>query len=137
MKRLLALAIPFILSILLGPIVLHAQASTMSYDAFMKLDVQPRREQFPQLSPSDQADLVREQLIRWRRVHATELTEEQRQVVAILATHIQPEFFSSSVQDKASRATFAALQQRASKVFTPEELANLFTVYGPYLPPQP
>ena len=119
-------------------VALHAQTASVSYDTFMRLDVTARRAQFPRLAPSTQADLLREQVVRWRRVQATRLTPEQTHLVAVLATNIEPEFFGpSSLANAHNKATYAALQQRAASVFPPEDLPNLFTVYGPYLPLQP
>lgn len=134
MRRLFAVL--FVLSFPSGTVALHAQAVT-TYDEFMKLDVTARREQFPELTPSNQAVLLREQVVRWRRVNAAQLTPEQDQVLADLAEFIRPELFGSSLHDDTIKTRFMALQQRASKAFTPQELNAFSPIDGPYLPPQP
>jgi hypothetical protein len=135
MKRLLV--IPFLVSCLLAAVDLHAQAATVPYDTFWKLDANARLERFPALTPANQAALLREQVARWRRVNADRLTPEQNQLLAEVAEFIRPELFGSSLHDDSVKSTFMALQERASKAFTPQELSEFNTIHGPYLTPQP
>jgi hypothetical protein len=136
MKRLLA--IPFLLSCLPGS-VLHAQGATamVAYDTFWRLDVNARLERFPSLAPTNQAALLREQVARWRRAHADRLTREQDQLLGEVGEFIRPELFDSSLHDDSVKTAFMALQERASRAFTLQELSEFNTIYSPYLPPQP
>src|SRR5476651_2365610 len=135
MKRLMA--IPFVLSCVLGAVDLHAQAPTMTYDTFMKMDVNARQERFLQLTPDNEADILREQVIRRRWLNADRLTNEQHEILAEVAEFIRPDFFGSPLHDDGVKATFMALQQRIGKTFTSEESVSAFTINGPYLPPHP
>jgi hypothetical protein len=114
-----------------------AQATTVSYDTFMKLDLNARRERFPALTSTNQAALLREQVVRWQKANAARLTPDQNQLLTELANFIRPDFFDSSLHDDSVKATFMALEQRASRAFTAQELSEFTTVYSPYLSPQP
>ena len=135
MKRLLA--IPILLSCLLGAVDSHAQAATVAYDTFWKLDVTARRQTFPSLTPANQAALLREQVARWRRANPDRLTPEQDQLLAEVGGFIRAELFDSSLHDDSVKTTFMTLQERVSRAFTPQESSEFNTIYSPYLPPQP
>jgi len=130
-------AIPFALVCLLGAATTQAQTGTVSYDAFMNQDVSARHSQFPKLAPDNQAAIMREQVRRWQRAHADQLTSEQDQLLAEIAAFIRPAFYGSSPQDDETKRMFMALEQRMSNAFTPEESRDIATLDGPYLPPQP
>jgi hypothetical protein len=130
-------AIPLVLFCLVGTIDVRAQAIEMSYDTFMTLDDGQRLEIFPALPPANRAALLREQIARWRRVYADRLTPEQDQLLADAAAFIQPDQFEGRPQHSDEvKARFFALERRISNAFTTEEAYNLFTIHGPYLPPQ-
>lgn len=137
MKRLLA--IPLVIVCWVGAAGLHAQRATVTYDEFFVLDVNQRLQQFEQLTPANKADLLREQSVRWRRLHAHRLRPEQDLILAEVAELIRPEQFEprSSPRQSHEIDAFMALQKRASRAFTPEELRDAFTtIYGRYIPSQ-
>ena len=98
-------ATSFFFACVLGAVNAFAQANVISYDAFMKQDVNARRAQFPHLTPDNQAVLVREQLVRWRSTNASRLTPEQSQL---------PDFYTSSSHDDDTKTTFLALDAHAT-----------------------
>ncbi len=134
MKRPL-LAIPFVLSCLVNSP--SAQSALISYDTFMRLDATARHERFPTLTPTNQAALLQEQVVRWQRTNANRLTPEQTQLLTRVAAFITPDLFDSSLHSESIKASFMALEQQASGVFTREELSAFTTIDGPYLPAQP
>jgi hypothetical protein len=133
-KRLLA--IPFLMVCLLGVTDLRAQSARMTYDTFMRLDANQQLEQFQLLTPVNRADLLREQLVRWRRLYAERLTPEQNQLLSEVAEFIQPDHFERNGphSDEFVKA-FMSLEERASRAFTPQELHEMSTL-SVYLLPQ-
>ena len=75
---------------------LSAQQVTASYDAFMLRDANERLETSQTLTPDNRAALLREQLARWRQVHASRLTPQQEQVLTEVAGFIQPDMFTTT-----------------------------------------
>jgi hypothetical protein len=110
-----------------------AQSSTVTDDAFMQLDASERMRQFEQITPVNRADLLREQLERWRRLHADSLTAEQHQILTEVAAFIRPEHFERSRRTPAEIDAFMALQKKASSAFTQEDSQEAFTLQGRYL----
>jgi hypothetical protein len=135
MRRLLTT--PFVLAGVLGTAILHAQTITVSYDAFMNQNIGARHAQFPNLTPENQAAIMREQVIRWQRAHADQLTPEQDQLLGEIAAFIRPAFYGSSPHDEETKRTFMSLEQRMSRTFSRAESRDLTTIDGPYLPAQP
>jgi hypothetical protein len=115
----------------------RAQSVTLSYDTFMQLGANERLERFQHLTPANQAALAREQVVRWRRLHAERLTPEQDQILAEVVEYIGPEQFGSSRRHSDDEIqAFKSLAERISGAFTQEESYNVFTLRGMYLPPQ-
>ena len=135
MKRLLA--IPFVMACSLGAADLRAQSVTVTYDTFMQLGANEQLGKFRTLTPANRADLMREQVVRWRRLHAERLTPEQDQILAEVAEFIQPEQFlvdptRPQRSDEVIKA-FVSLEAKASRAFTPQECHEVFTLSA-YLP---
>ena len=114
---------------------LSAQATTVSYDTFMKLDLNERLQTFSRLTPANQADLAREHLVRWRRANAPRLTSEQDQILTDTAEFIRTELYEKVMHSDDVRAAFLALEERAGKAFTPQEIFS-FTSPSMFLPPR-
>src|SRR5215467_7512306 len=91
-------AASLVLAGVLGVIGVRAQTPPpVSYDTVMKQDVAARQAQFARLSADDKVALLREQLSRWRRHHADQLTPDQERLLADIAAFIRPDFFESSM----------------------------------------
>ena len=135
MRRLLA--IPLVTVCLLGAVNLRAQSANMTYDTFMELDANARLETFPKLTPENCAALLREQAVRWRRVNAERVTLEQDLALAEAATFNRPEnYIGSSRHSSEEVAAILALEAKISKMFTPEDSFEAFTLRGRHLPAQ-
>ena len=130
------LAIPIVMTCVLGAVDLRAQVISVPYDTFMRLDDNERLQKFQELTPANRAAVVQEHVIRWRHVYADRLTPEQDQLLADIAQFIRPEFYDGSRHSDEFIAAFSAIERRISKAFTTDEARNAFTIHGPYLPPQ-
>ena len=110
----------------------RAQIPPMSYDAFMSLDDGERLARFGQLAPSNQADLQREHLARWRKLRADSLTDQQRKFLDEVADSIRPENYTSGGPRRTNEEVQAFMERsrRASELFTPEEAYEAFTLRG-------
>ena len=115
---------------------LSAQQVTVSYDAFMLLDANERLETFQTLTPDNRAALLREQLSRWRQLHASRLTPQQEQVLTEVAGLIQPDMFTTTRRAHSVVEAYMALQRRVSEAFTGEDPREAFTLTGSHLPPK-
>lgn len=142
MKRPLLLAIT--LALLLSP--LHAAAQqplpaqtedAVTYDTFMLLALDDRVAQFPLLTAQAKADIMREQMLRWRRINGARLTPDQMFVLAELTTLAQPGLYdSSNPQQPQLVAAVRDAEQRMRAAFTRPEAQEAFSWRGPYLPVQ-
>jgi hypothetical protein len=74
--------------------------------------------------------------MRWRRFNGDRLTPEQDQLLADVAAFIRSEMFESAAHSDEIKTAFFALERRVSDAFTSEDAYSLFTIHGPYLPPQ-
>ena len=113
----------------LGPQPVRAQIPHQSYDAFMSLDDDERLARFGQLAPENQAELQREHLARWRKLHADSLTDEKRKLLDEVAASIRAENYTPGRRESADEVrAFMDLSQRVSALFTPEESSGAFTL---------
>ena len=115
---------------------LSAQQVTVSYDAFMLVDASERLDAFQTLTPDNRAALLREQLARWRQLHASRLTPQQEQVLTEVAGFIQPDMFTTTRRPPSAVEAYMALQRRVSEAFTGEDPREAFTLTGSHLPPK-
>ena len=112
------------------------QAVSVTYDTFMQLDANERLETFGGLTPANQSALLREHLLRWRRLHADRLTPEQEQILTEANKFNGPEMFERRQKSEETIKAFLSLEERTSGVFTPDDAYDAFTLRGRYLPPQ-
>lgn len=111
-------------------------SSAVTYDTFMQLNANERLETFGELTPANQSALLREHLVRWRRLHADRLTPEQLQILAEANQFNGPEMFERRRKSDETIKAFLSLEERTSGVFTPEDAHDAFTLLGMRLPPQ-
>jgi hypothetical protein len=102
----------------------------------MQLTPNGRLEKFQELTAAERAALLREQAVRWRRLHAERLTPEQNQLLEQMVEFIQPELFEGRRHNEDLIKTFMSLEEKISGAFTSEESLEAFTLRGSYLPPQ-
>ena len=112
----------------------RAQDVSVTYDTFMRLDAAERLARFQTLTPINRAELLREQLARWRQLHAAELNAEEQQVLDDVAASIRPDNFTAARRDSSEIAAFMALQQRVSRAFVRPDIIEAFTLTGAPLP---
>ena len=112
----------------------RAQDAAVSYDTFMRLDAPGRQTRFQAITPENRAELLREQLARWRQLHAAELNAEEQQVLDDVAASIRPDNFTAARRDSSEIAAFMALQQRVSRAFVRPDIIEAFTLTGAPLP---
>jgi predicted nucleotidyltransferase component of viral defense system len=113
-----------------------AQDLPVSYDTFMSLDFNERLARFEQITPANRADLLREQLARWRHMRADSLNAEQHQLLDDINAFISPALFDATRRSNAEIQRFMDLQRRISGLFTPDDSREAFTLNGRYLRPQ-
>ncbi len=108
-------------------------APEAAYDTFMKQDRTARHEAFERLTADKKVELMKVHMRRWRDAHHDRLSAAQLQVIDDNLAAIAPEFYSVPTtpewRDKA-----VALFQEASEVFTRDQMLQLFTLDGDYVP---
>lgn len=135
MRNAVAAAVLAFFVLLLGAGPANGQASNVTYDAFMTLDRAARLDTFARITAANRLELLREQLIRWRRLRADSLTLEQHRFLDEVAASIRVEDLDDTHRRR-SRAevdAFLDRQRRASELFTQEESLEAFTLTGSYI----
>ena len=105
------------------------------YDAFMKAEAPPRGAAFARLPAEEKAELMKTHMRRYQRVHRAQLSPEQNAAIEANLATLAPGFYRQPVS-REWRDKAIALFQQAQEVFTREEMQQLFSLDGDYLPPQ-
>jgi hypothetical protein len=115
----------------------HGQGSQLSaplsYDAFMRLEIQERNRTFKQVSPETRAELVQTHVKRWIDKNRTRLTPEQLLVMLENLGFVTPDHYRQKASaDDLARAKDLAVRTMA--IFPPKDLIQALTFGGPPIP---
>jgi hypothetical protein len=108
-------------------------SAPVTYDVFMRLDLQGRNRAFNQLTPETRAKLVQTHIKRWIDQNRARLTPEQLQMMFENLGFATPDHYrqKASADDLARAKDLAA---RTMAVFSPEDLIQALTFEGGYIP---
>ena len=127
------LAVPLLASALLG--AESPRPGGLSYEELMKLPRAKRGNTFKTLSPQNKADVVRTHLQRWLDSHKDSLSQKQKDLIADNLALVAPDLYRDptplALQEKSIE-----LYRRAEEIFSREQMLELFTLEGAYVPPQ-
>lgn len=136
----MALAPVAVLALLLAagppsPAPSPSPAPVERYDAFMRAEAPPRGAAFARLPAEEKAELMKAHMRRYQRAHRAALSPEQNAVIDANLATLAPDFYRQPVS-REWRDRAVALFQQAQEVFTRDEMQQLFSLDGDYLPPQ-
>lgn len=103
------------------------------YDSFMRSQPAPRGAAFSRLPAEEKAELMKTHMRRYQRAHRASLSREQSAAIDANLAALQPDFYRQPVS-RAWRDRAIALFQEAQAVFSQEELAQIFSLDGDYIP---
>jgi hypothetical protein len=108
-------------------------SAPVSYDAFMRLDIQERNRTFKQVTPETRAGLVQTHIQRWIDPNRTRLTSEQLLLMFENLGFVTPDHYRQKASaDDLARAKDLAVRTMA--VFSPKDLVQALTFNGPPIP---
>ncbi len=104
------------------------------YDAFMRAEPAPRGPAFARLAAEEKAELMKTHMRRYQRAHRADLSREQSAAIDANLAALQPGFYRQPVS-REWRDRAIALFQEAQGVFSREEMMQIFSLDGDYIPP--
>lgn len=110
----------------------EASPKTITYESLMREEPAARREILARLMPEQKAEIVRTHQRRWLKAHQSRLSERQRKVIQEnIATlgECQTRPISLECRNRVLRHS-----REAQKVFSKEEMVQIFTLGGDYVP---
>lgn len=104
------------------------------YDAFMLAEPAARVAAFARLAAEEKAELMTTHMRRYQRAHRASLSDEQSAVIDANLAALRPDFYRQPVS-RQWRDRAVALFQEAREVFSREEMIQIFSLDGDYIPP--
>jgi hypothetical protein len=104
------------------------------YDAFMRAEPAPRGAAFARLAAEEKAELMTTHMRRYQRSRRASLSDEQSAVIDANLAALRPDFYRQPVS-REWRDRAVALFLQAREVFSREELMQVFSLDGDYIPP--
>lgn len=103
--------------------------SSISFDDFMRLDAQNRRERFSQLDATDKAMLVRTHAERWLAKNRGRLGASEQAFIEEAITLVTPEIFNPPVDPKTAHRQDELTDRYRCRV-NPADVSAAFDVLG-------
>lgn len=113
---------------------MNQEQTSIGYDEFMPQPLQERLRIFNEVSAENRASLIKTHVERWLASNRPRLSNEQISVVEEMIPYITPELYRAGRNQEKVERLAEMLYKKAEVVFSREDMMQIMSNRGDYVP---